>query len=264
MGIHAIREFATDRRLLEIAGAALATTPTPFRATLFDKSSDANWLVVWHQDTALPLHRRIDARDWGPWSVKAGVVYAHAPAGALSNVVALRVHLDDSTSTNGPLRVLPRTHRLGLLSDPASCPTFAGDRRGRMFIDGRRGRGDAPASGSRVFEGARPSATPGAAYRVRDAGGACCRHRARCCLTGVAPGGCWRDHEQPRVNARTLCGEVEGSPVPLDAALDREDGAAPSSPLSGASSEGRNTSGTMRKPRSRLVMTDCFVFAAVA
>jgi len=32
-------------------------------------------------------------------------------------VVALRVHLDDSTSANGPLRVLPGTHRLGLLSD---------------------------------------------------------------------------------------------------------------------------------------------------
>ena len=33
----------------------------PFRATLFDKSASANWLVVWHQDTALPMraqHRR--------------------------------------------------------------------------------------------------------------------------------------------------------------------------------------------------------------
>ena len=27
----------------------------PFRATLFDKSASANWLVVWHQDTALPM-----------------------------------------------------------------------------------------------------------------------------------------------------------------------------------------------------------------
>ena len=32
-------------------------------------------------------------------------------------IVALRIHLDDSTSDNGPLRVLPGTHRMGVLSD---------------------------------------------------------------------------------------------------------------------------------------------------
>jgi ectoine hydroxylase-related dioxygenase (phytanoyl-CoA dioxygenase family) len=35
----------------------------------------------------------------------------------LAGVVALRVHLDDSTAENGPMRVLPDTHRLGRLSD---------------------------------------------------------------------------------------------------------------------------------------------------
>ena len=61
----------------------------------------------------------VDAPGWGPWSVKDGVTYAHAPASALSNVLALRVHLDDSESDNGPLRVLPETHRLGVLTDDA-------------------------------------------------------------------------------------------------------------------------------------------------
>jgi ectoine hydroxylase-related dioxygenase (phytanoyl-CoA dioxygenase family) len=32
-------------------------------------------------------------------------------------VVALRLHLDHSTEVNGPLRVLPGSHRLGVLSD---------------------------------------------------------------------------------------------------------------------------------------------------
>ena len=45
------------------------------------------------------------------------MIYAHAPATALSQVLALRVHLDDSASQNGPLRVLPATHALGVLSD---------------------------------------------------------------------------------------------------------------------------------------------------
>jgi len=56
---------------------------------------------------------------WGPWSVKDGVIYAHAPATALAQVLALRVHLDDSIADNGPLRVLPGTHKMGVLSDDA-------------------------------------------------------------------------------------------------------------------------------------------------
>jgi hypothetical protein len=114
-----VYQFAEDARLLAIAGEFLKESARPFRATLFDKSADANWLVVWHQDTALPLCRRVESPEWGPWSRKAGVLYAHAPAPALARIVALRVHFDDSTSANGPLRVLPDTHGLGLLSDEA-------------------------------------------------------------------------------------------------------------------------------------------------
>jgi ectoine hydroxylase-related dioxygenase (phytanoyl-CoA dioxygenase family) len=45
------------------------------------------------------------------------VIYAHAPREALEQVVALRVHLDDSTAENGPLRVIPDSHCDGVLSD---------------------------------------------------------------------------------------------------------------------------------------------------
>ena len=89
----------------------------PFRATLFDKSPVSNWLVVWHQDTALPFCERRDKSGWGPWSVKDGINYAHAPARALERTIALRVYLDDSVVDNGPLRVLPGTHKLGVLTD---------------------------------------------------------------------------------------------------------------------------------------------------
>ena len=97
--------------------ARIGESPVPFRATLFDKSTATNWLVAWHQDTALPLRERRDVAGWGPWSVKAGITYARAPVSALCRVVALRLHIDDSTADNGPLRVLPGTHTRGVLSD---------------------------------------------------------------------------------------------------------------------------------------------------
>ncbi len=117
MHLGSVRYIAQSRPLKELAGEVLGPRVYPFRATLFEKSPTSNWLVVWHQDTALPLRHRIDVSGWGPWSTKAGIPYAHAPANVLSQVLALRIHLDDSTADNGPLRVLPGTHKLGLLDD---------------------------------------------------------------------------------------------------------------------------------------------------
>lgn len=114
----AIAALASNTRLLRLASQWLGVPhPVPFRATLFEKTGKANWLIQWHQDTALPLAARVDSPDWGPWSEKAGVLYAHAPAWALERVIALRVHLDASSADNGPLRVLPGTHRQGVLTD---------------------------------------------------------------------------------------------------------------------------------------------------
>jgi hypothetical protein len=62
--------------LISLAAITLGGEAVPFGATLFDKSSSANWLVAWHQDRALPLMERREAAGWGPWSQKDGVVYA--------------------------------------------------------------------------------------------------------------------------------------------------------------------------------------------
>src|SRR5262245_32382299 len=97
MSLPEMRRLALDPRMLRMAQAALGADALPYRATLFEKSGAANWSVVWHQDTALPLQSQFDHFEWGPWSLKAGVLYAHAPSWALSRIVALRLHLDAST-----------------------------------------------------------------------------------------------------------------------------------------------------------------------
>jgi len=114
-----VAALAGDRQLVSMARRALGLSAIPFRATLFEKSGQKNWLIAWHQDTALPLASKLEAAGWGPWSEKAGVVYAHAPACALARVIALRLHLDESTFENGPLRVIPGSHLNGVLTDDA-------------------------------------------------------------------------------------------------------------------------------------------------
>jgi ectoine hydroxylase-related dioxygenase (phytanoyl-CoA dioxygenase family) len=112
-----VATIANSTEMVSLAASSLGGAVVPFRATLFEKSPKSNWLVAWHQDTALCLCEKRPADGWGPWSVKDGVNYAHAPARALEKIVALRLHLDDSNASNGPLRVLPGTHRSGVMSD---------------------------------------------------------------------------------------------------------------------------------------------------
>jgi ectoine hydroxylase-related dioxygenase (phytanoyl-CoA dioxygenase family) len=117
LNVPAISSLALDSQLIAPVREVLGQDAFPFRATFFDKSPESNWLIVWHQDTALPVQARRDLAGWGPWSVKEGIHYAHAPADSLSQVLALRIHLDDSTASNGPLRILPGTHLMGVMDD---------------------------------------------------------------------------------------------------------------------------------------------------
>jgi len=111
------RRLPTIRACLISPKRYLALPPFPITPHCSRSHPKANWLVVWHQDTALPLCERHERSGWGPWSIKEGINYAHAPASALSKVLALRLHLDDSTNENGPLRVLAGTHNRGVLTD---------------------------------------------------------------------------------------------------------------------------------------------------
>jgi ectoine hydroxylase-related dioxygenase (phytanoyl-CoA dioxygenase family) len=86
------------------------------RGILFDKTPDANWKVVWHQDLTIAVASRQETAGFGPWTIKEGVVHVQPPAALLERMAALRIHLDDSTSENGPLRVIPGSHLSGRLS----------------------------------------------------------------------------------------------------------------------------------------------------
>lgn len=112
-----VAAIAEDRRLIELGKKITGKTLVPFKATLFNKTGKANWLVAWHQDTALPVKAFPHAEGWGPMSVKEGITFVHAPTSALSKILAIRIHLDASTKENGPLRVIPGSHHCRIQDD---------------------------------------------------------------------------------------------------------------------------------------------------
>jgi phytanoyl-CoA dioxygenase PhyH len=172
-----IAELAADPRLLALVHPVLGTNARPYRATLFHKSIASNWLVVWHQDTALPLRTKRELPGWGPWSKKCGVIYAHAPAGVLERILALRVHLDDSTAGNGPLRVLPGTHHMGVLSDAAIQKLARELPAVECTVAPRRHRLHASSPRACIVQGDDAGAAARAAHRVRRLAAAGARSR---------------------------------------------------------------------------------------
>jgi hypothetical protein len=104
-----LREFPTIRRLL-------GNSTTAVQCSYFAKHSSRNWLVALHQDLSIPVEaRRADVPCHG-WSEKDGVWFCQPPLDVLSQLIALRVHIDDCTEANGPLRVIPGSHRLGRIA----------------------------------------------------------------------------------------------------------------------------------------------------
>jgi Phytanoyl-CoA dioxygenase (PhyH) len=113
----AVRTLAGQPHIRQFAAAVLGEGAFAVRAIFFDKVSDANWSLFWHQDNAISVSERIDAPGFVGWSRKAGVWQVQPPAEILADMIAVRVHLDDCGCDNGPLRVLPGSHRFGWLDD---------------------------------------------------------------------------------------------------------------------------------------------------
>lgn len=87
------------------------------KGIFFNKTPQANWKVTWHQDCVIAGREKLDIEGWGPWSNKAGVVHVRPTVGVLTQMIAIRIHLDHCLEDNGPLRVIPGSHLDGILSD---------------------------------------------------------------------------------------------------------------------------------------------------
>jgi ectoine hydroxylase-related dioxygenase (phytanoyl-CoA dioxygenase family) len=113
----AVARLAAERRLRRFITPILGDHAFAVRAIFFDKVQGANWSLCWHQDNVISVAKRIEAPDFVGWSQKAGVWQVQPPAEILARMMALRVHLDDCGADNGPLRVLPGSHRCGWIED---------------------------------------------------------------------------------------------------------------------------------------------------
>lgn len=100
--------------------AVLPADAVAVQCTFFQKSANRNWLVSLHQDRSIPVRSRVTHSALRGWSEKEGVLYVQPPMEVLQQMVAVRVHLDPCGTQDGPLRVVPGSHRQGVVRNPTA------------------------------------------------------------------------------------------------------------------------------------------------
>ncbi|TWU57627.1 phytanoyl-CoA dioxygenase family protein [Rubripirellula reticaptiva] len=81
------------------------------RVLFFDKPPDRTWALPWHKDTAIAVkNNSIESPSFSRPTLKAGVPHLVACDSVLARMLTLRLHLDEVTDDNGPLKVIPRSH----------------------------------------------------------------------------------------------------------------------------------------------------------
>ena len=110
-----VRETVLSLKRELIKSGHLSLEAVAIQAIAFNKTPTTNWKVAWHQDLMFPFGKPVTAHDFHLPTIKQGIDHARPPASILEQLLAVRLHLDDCDSTNGPLRVSPGTHRAGIL-----------------------------------------------------------------------------------------------------------------------------------------------------
>ena len=118
--------------LLELLQEVLGPECGLVRGLFFDKPPAGNWSLPWHQDTTIAVtdHSLPNTR-FRNRTLKAGVPHVEAPDELLRMMLTLRIHLDQVTTENGPLQVIPRTHHgrcvVPEVHQPVTIQAAAGD-----------------------------------------------------------------------------------------------------------------------------------------
>ncbi|MEP7001505.1 MAG: phytanoyl-CoA dioxygenase family protein [bacterium] len=111
-----VRALSRSEPVRSVAESVLGAQCIAVRGILFDKTPGANWKVIWHQDLTIAVRTRRDVPGFEPWTEKEGVPHVQPPVEVLEGMLAVRVHLDECGSGNGPVRVISGSHARGRLS----------------------------------------------------------------------------------------------------------------------------------------------------
>jgi hypothetical protein len=112
-----IRELACSEPVRRLAVAVLGEECFAVRGVFLNGMSDTNSTTAFHQNVTIEVAKHCNAPGFSRWTVMCGVQHVQAPASLLRRMLSVTLHLDESTSYNGPLKVFLGSHLNGDLSE---------------------------------------------------------------------------------------------------------------------------------------------------
>ncbi len=85
------------------------------KAIYFDKPSESNWFVAYHQDLSISVDQKAELGNYTNWTFKKGRYGVQPPIEILEDTITIRIHLDKTDSNNGALKVIPKSHLKGIV-----------------------------------------------------------------------------------------------------------------------------------------------------
>lgn len=84
------------------------------KSIYFDKPEKSNWYVAYHQDLTISVDKKTEIENFGPWTTKQNQFAVQPSIDILENIFTIRIHLDETNSENGALKVIKKSHSKGI------------------------------------------------------------------------------------------------------------------------------------------------------
>ena len=104
-----------NKKLTELISNLFQSNCFLTKAIYFDKPSESNWFVAYHQDLSISVDKKANLENYVNWTFKKGQYGVQPPIKILQDTITIRIHLDDTNKDNGALKVIPKSHLKGII-----------------------------------------------------------------------------------------------------------------------------------------------------
>jgi ectoine hydroxylase-related dioxygenase (phytanoyl-CoA dioxygenase family) len=109
-----LKERLFNQKLTELLSALFESNCILTKAIYFDKPSESNWFVGYHQDLSISIDKKTELDGYRNWTFKKGQFGVQPPVKILEDTVTIRIHLDRTNKDNGALKIIPKSHLNGI------------------------------------------------------------------------------------------------------------------------------------------------------
>ena len=110
-----LSSFLFNQKLTELFSELSESEYFLTKAIYFDKPSESNWFVAYHQDLSISVDKKAELNNYSNWTFKKGQYGVQPPIEILENTITIRIHLDKTDKNNGALKVIPKSHSNGII-----------------------------------------------------------------------------------------------------------------------------------------------------